>query len=164
MQIKDSAYEKLTTRERIIASMEAVARGDDEEKKRLVRTCPKKHYMQTDAAYSERMETLMDMAAIIEGDLRGHALCLYFLLMPEEEREENVFDTLMICTQKMANIITAWENVLKAEGIDPAVMQRVTSDLTHPIITNLQKFLPKPDPEGTKEYQSILEEILKRVK
>lgn len=52
MNIKPQIYESLTPRQRVIASIEALARGDEEEKRRLVKSCPKKSYLQTDTAYS----------------------------------------------------------------------------------------------------------------
>lgn len=51
-------YDKFTPDERVKLTLVAIARGDEEEVGRLKRTCPKKHYLQTDIAYSDKMENL----------------------------------------------------------------------------------------------------------
>ncbi len=47
-------YDRLTPEERFKLDLEAMARGDDEESRRLVDSCPRRAYNMTDWAFSGR--------------------------------------------------------------------------------------------------------------
>lgn len=57
-QINHRDYDKLSPIERFQLTLKALARDDEEEAERLKRTCPRKHYSELDAAYSDRFESL----------------------------------------------------------------------------------------------------------
>ena len=46
----DKLYGRLTPEERFKLDMEAMARGDEEESRRLVETCPRRSYVMNDGA------------------------------------------------------------------------------------------------------------------
>jgi hypothetical protein len=48
-------YERLEPRERMIAAIAAAARADDQEIDRLVGSCPRHTYVETDVAFTQRM-------------------------------------------------------------------------------------------------------------
>jgi len=49
-------YERLQPRERARLAVEAMARGDGLDLKKIVKTCPRKEYTMTDAAYSDSVQ------------------------------------------------------------------------------------------------------------
>lgn len=153
MKLKPIVYENLTIRERIIASVEALARGDMDERQRLISTCPKKTVTQTDPAYSDVMERLMFMALAVQCDLRTEAICFQFAIKLEEP-----FDIFL---QRMADIQAAWHQILEEYGIDPASMDKATRP-PHPIVDLLMDLVnaAEPDPEKTKEYKDAMTDFL----
>ncbi len=146
--IKPVIYEKLTTRQRIIASVEALARDDEEERLRLVSTCPKKNYHQTDWEYSEKMIRLVCMSMAHECDQRGNALNFLIVL----------FIKNIVADQWLQNIAdnqAAWEAMLKGEGIAPETMKKVGPP-TSLVLEIIGGLLPEADQENV---EKIVEEI-----
>ena len=89
-KIASTVYEDLTPRQRVIASVEAEARGDQDERQRLMSSCPRLNYCRTDAAYSDAMERLMRMALAVEADLRGAALS-FLIAVRADPKNAHIF-------------------------------------------------------------------------
>jgi hypothetical protein len=53
--LTDNNYSKFLTNERINLSIAALLRHDNDEISKLIKTCPKKYYMQTDNGYVDKM-------------------------------------------------------------------------------------------------------------
>ena len=150
MKIKPVIYENLTHRQRIIASVEAAGRQDRQEITRLVKSCAKKNYIQTDAAYSEVMDALMTVALYVECDLRGHAL-LYVAAL------NNDSDLSGQALQNIANTQAAWHEKLKDMGINPKIMKQAAAP-SHPTIEIIMGFCPEPELEQVKYYRHIIDQ------
>ena len=171
--IKPIVYESLTPAQRVIASIEALARGDEEEKRRLVTSCPKKTYTMTDAAYSDKMEALLDMAMAVELDMRGCALTFFMLLYLEDNLDHDKHEKLSALMEKVppqiqeiVSIKQAWHNFLEDEGIDPATMDSAYQPLRHfalEWITALADNMDlKPDPETVRKCKDVLKGYMGR--
>jgi hypothetical protein len=65
-------YDRLTPEERFALDVEAMARGDEEESRRLVDTCPRLGYTMTDLAFSGRWQTTLEMVLALCVDLTQH--------------------------------------------------------------------------------------------
>jgi hypothetical protein len=65
-------YERLTPEERFALDVEAMVRGDEEESRRLVDTCPRRTYTMTDVAFSGRWMTTLEMVLALCVDLTQH--------------------------------------------------------------------------------------------
>jgi hypothetical protein len=65
-------YDRLTPEERFRLDVEAMARGDAEESRRLVDTCPRRTYAMTDLAFSGRWQTTSEMVLALCVDLSQH--------------------------------------------------------------------------------------------
>ncbi len=139
--IKPIVYESLTPRQRVIATIEAEARGDEVEAKRLVATCPRKTYTQADAAYTDMMIHLVAMSVAIESDIRGYLIGTLLAVIMEHD------DTLQVFLQKIANVRAAWRETLEVQGIDPDVMRKFTAPLEHEGIKFFEDMLPEAEPE-----------------
>lgn len=150
MKIKPAIYENLTHKQRIIASVEAEARQDIQEVKRLVKSCPKKSYSITDPQYSEVMDALMTVALYVECDLRGHAL-LYVLALKRDSALSEQY------LQNIANTQTAWHEKLKDMGINPKSMKQATAQ-NHPTLEVITDFCPPPELEQVKYYRHIIDQ------
>jgi hypothetical protein len=62
-------YDRLEPGERFQATLEAAARGDEEEYDRLWDTCPMRHYSMTDAAFTDRWRAASTLATAVAVDL-----------------------------------------------------------------------------------------------
>ena len=114
-KIASSVYESLTIRQRVIACIEAEARGDCDERRRLISSCPKLTYHQTDARFSGMMEKLMGLAMAVESDLRECVLKFLVIVKSEPETSERFL-------QDFANIREAWKMTVRTMGIDEKSM------------------------------------------
>jgi hypothetical protein len=65
-------YDRLSPEERFALDVEAMARGDEEESRRLVDTCPRLGYTMTDVAFSGRWLTTLEMVLAMCVDLTQH--------------------------------------------------------------------------------------------
>jgi hypothetical protein len=63
-------YDRLTPEERFRLDVEAMARGDSEESRRLVDTCPRLNYIITDPRFSKRWEGALQLTMAALMDLR----------------------------------------------------------------------------------------------
>ncbi len=140
MQIKPIVYENLTPRQRVIATIEAEARDDQEEVQRLVKSCPKKTYRTNDAEFYETLETLMHVTLGVEYELQRNALGFIAGLY----LDYGAIDKFL---QNIADIQAAWYETLEGMGIEPETMRKATS-LTPVIIEAVEELLPDPDPEN----------------
>ncbi len=142
MNIKNSVYESLTPRQRVIATIEAEARGDEQEAQRLLATCPKKTYTQADSAYTDMMLHLVAMSIAIETDVRGNVIGALIAVIMEHD------DALQVFLQNIANIRAAWHETLEAQGIAPDVMRKFSAPLEHEGIKFVEGMLPEAQPEA----------------
>lgn len=62
-------YDRLTPDERARAALEASARGDFEERDRLIDSCPRHTYSEPDAAFMDRLDASRDLAVIVALEL-----------------------------------------------------------------------------------------------
>lgn len=153
MNIKDSVYESLTSRQRVIATIEAEARGDDDEVRRLRDTCPKKNYLQTDAAYTDMMMRLIILTLSVEADIRGNTIGVLISVIMDHD------DALHVFLKRIANIQEAWHQMLEELGIDSNSMKKFGppgSILTELIYT----LIPEPDLESIPEIRKSMSELL----
>ena len=143
MSLKPAIYESLSAPQRVIATIEALARGDREEEQRLTESCPFKTYRQRDAAFSDTMDSLIAMSIAVELDLTACALSFLALARHPEEQLEHL--------QKMANIQGGWLAVLDELGTRPDAMLG-SGPPRHCIVTYLLTVIPECDPDPTKDF------------
>ena len=171
MNIKPAIYEKLTAQERVIASLEALARDDEKERVRLVKTCPKKNYNMSDHAYSSKMEAFLDIALVIEADMRGCVLNFFIQLFLEDNLDRDkchtmheLMETSPCQIQKMISIKQAWHEFLEDEGIDVELAEKAYKDLHHTSIkwmtTIANNMDLEPDAQVFTEYKDLLKEYM----
>lgn len=80
MNIKPLVYETLTPEQRLVAAMEASSRDDQDELRRLFKTCPRKIYEQADAAFLDKWDRVVAITLAIELDIAQAALraCMFY--------------------------------------------------------------------------------------
>jgi hypothetical protein len=66
----DKLYDRLTPVERFKLDIEAMARGDEEESRRLVETCPRRSYVMNDLGFAGRWDGAIQMTLVTLLDLR----------------------------------------------------------------------------------------------
>ena len=152
-KIASHIYKNLKPKQRIIASIEAAARGDETERRRLITSCPKKNYLQNDIEYSETMETLMGLAMAVEADLRGSALGYFVALRIESKNAANFL-------QDISDIRAAWETTISAMGIDPKSMKKAGPPAS-PILEMIDGLVPAPDRKKAEKMAADMRKIIK---
>ena len=169
MNIKPIVYETLTPQERVIASIEAMARGDAAERKRLMQSCPQKKYLMADAAYTDKMDVLTNLAIAVECDLRGCALNLFiFWVLDELQQEKKLpfWDSLQNkipdFLQEMLTIRTAWHEALEEQGINPQTMEEAFygTTATTILVEGAAQIGVLPDETQKDAYKASLIKIL----
>lgn len=157
--IKPAIYESLTTRQRIMAAIEAKARDDAGELVRLVETCPKKNYEMPDFAYQGMIHALERLGLAVSCDvyrLGGAFLAVHFSEKDEFVKEHHT----LFCIQTIKETLTAWNELLEARGLDPEITSRAFLVVyTHPLLTAALEWEdgPQPDRESVKHIRSMLE-------
>lgn len=110
-----TVYQDLSPRQRIVACIEAEARGDEDEKRRLISSCPKVTYSSTDARFSDAMEKLFALAMAVEADLKE---CVIGFLIAARIDPKNSRRFL----QDFADIKDSWKSTLFGMGISEESM------------------------------------------
>lgn len=168
--INPIVYENLTSHQRVIATLEAMSRDDTEETARLVKTCPKRSYRMNDAAYSDKMEALQDMAMAVECDMRGCALNFFMLLYLDDHFDhKKLHDASQRIHDQIAEAISikqAWREILEEEGINPSVIDKTFGSLRHYGIEWITGIAERLDAESSpalmNRYKEVLREYLDR--
>jgi hypothetical protein len=150
-KIGPKIYETLTPRQRLVACVEAEARSDEDEKNRLVATCPRKTYEVYDIEFSNAMDSLVGAALATEADLRG---CLLGYLVASR------FDPQIASTflQDFANIRSAWKIAVNALGIDEETMARAGPPQS-PVFELINDLVPEPDCQEADKLAAALRDI-----
>ncbi len=152
-KIESHIYKNLKPRQRIIAFVEAAARGDETERRRLITSCPKKNYLQNDIEYSKTMETLMGLAMAVEADLRGSALGFFVALRIDPKNAPKFL-------QEISDIRAAWETTVSEMGINPDSMHKAGPPPS-PILEMIDGLVPAPDRKKSKELAAGMRAIIK---
>lgn len=177
MNIKPETYEALTTQERIVASVEALARDDTKEKERLVTSCPKRHYKMNDADFVNKMQGFAFLSTVVELDLRGIALDLMTLLWLQdsyggeefsEERLEKAFGSIFSRRQEATSIRQAWHEFMTEEGVDIETAKKAYESDMHYVVKNIlleldPKIEIEPNDETVSKYKKLLKEHIGKV-
>ena len=151
-KIASHVYKDLTARQRIIASIEAAARGDETEKRRLIKSCPKKTYVQTDLEFSESMENLMVLAMAIECDLRECGLGFFAALRIEPKIAPKFL-------QEISDIRAAWKSTVSEMGIDLKAMKKAGPPAS-PILEMIDGLVPAPDRKKAEKMAADMRKIV----
>lgn len=135
--IKETTYKNMTVQQRVIASIEAIARGDEDEKSRISQTCPKHHYTMIDHRYCDRLEALHDLALAVEHDIRGCILAffcdrLFYETKPVITDFKSLIMNIELSPEHAEDVLgirKAWHEFLVEEGIEPAVAETAFGDM-----------------------------------
>lgn len=164
MNIKPAIYDKLTTRQRILATLEATARGDKSEVERLIESCPKKTYRMNDTAYSNTINALHIAAIIVEADLRGYALA-FQMTMDKGKTLPDGTELDVRFLEMFASLQAAWDEVTTGYGIPHDLADKALG-FSHPGVRMLEQLASdtdiEPDPELIAKERETLEEIIRR--
>lgn len=161
-QLSNTLYTSLTPEERIIASIEANARGDENEVQKLIKTCPKKQYLSSDRAYSQRMDYLFTMQMTIETDLTQNALNYAVMNFIDIEPKKAAF-VQEKARQSIIDMQTAWHEFLESKGINPETMDQIAIKMRHPYLEMLLDCsLCTPNRKEIQTYKDLFEETYNR--
>ncbi|PCI52973.1 MAG: hypothetical protein COB36_14030 [Alphaproteobacteria bacterium] len=162
MIIKSTIYENLKPEQRLVASIEALARHDDVEHEKLVQSCPQKTYKGADYSYSGTLQGLVSMSLSVEYDIMREALSMVAVM---SARSDYVDEVVEGCMQAISNIRTAWSEALKEIGIDVESMDKLSQGVRHPIIDKiLNEELPEANVVAVQERKKGMDSFFKKLK
>ncbi len=75
----DKFYDRLSPDERFRLDVEATARGDETDSKKLVDSCPRRHYKQNEVAFTGRWQAAIHLTLAVSLDLSQHLARLQML-------------------------------------------------------------------------------------
>ena len=156
MNISTATYEALTPEERVQAAISALSRNDEKEIARLSTTCPKRTFTMTDPRYSDRMDVLHRLGAIVEANLRGFALDFFIFSRPGLNATH---DGRLACLEReewaeseFGNLLVAWRRFLAECGLDVEEAERALRS-PHPAVTVLSQVAdPIGEPEAVEMW------------
>ncbi len=166
MNIKPIIYDSLTPQQRVVAAVEALARDDDAEHKKLTETCPKKNYIQPDYQYSGMLHGLIGMAIANEHELTSNALSLFLCISPKSNRGD-LAETFL---QRLIDCNAAWNETLESMGIDPETMSKLCHAMRHPIVNCFLNIAVdsdialSPDEEAVKAQRQKMEYFFGKIR
>ena len=176
MNIKSIVYESLTPEQRIIASFEALARHDEEERIRLIKTCPKKSYSMADSKFADTMHAILEAELVVECDVRGCILDFFIQLylnkdiqsLPSSERITEILDETPNKIEEMLSIRQAWYEILEETGINHELLKKAGVTAEHFSIEWVEKLADlhdiRPDFEVVEKYKKQLLEYIEQCK
>ncbi|MGR3290540.1 MAG: hypothetical protein ACU0C9_05020, partial [Paracoccaceae bacterium] len=131
--------------------IEAEARSDEDEKRRLIQTCPKVTYVSTDACFSGPMEKVFGLAMAVECDLRGFALAFFVAIRLDPKNAIQIL-------QPYADLRAAWEATLSEMGINPEAM-KIAGPPTSSYFELIDDLIPDPDRKKSEELATEMKEL-----
>lgn len=145
MKIQNTFYENLSIKQRVTLSLEAVARDDEDEGKRLVRTCPKKTYTMNDDAFTKPIEVFFSLGMAIACDIR-EALLKYALT-----REIDLPEQGKVFLQKTVNLTEAWKRFALSFGVQEGSIEGLSVPESA-YMSLIEEMLPEPEEDVVYEY------------
>lgn len=153
MKIKTHVYEGLKPMERVIATIEANARGDAPEFERLINTCPKENYFHADPVYTDNLRILITLSSAVECDLRGNLIGVLLAMISKKD------DAILKFSENISSILSAWHETLNSYGVRSLSMDKFGVQ-THATLKEIREFLPDPNKELLAYYKEVLENCL----
>lgn len=153
MNIKPVIYEQLSPDQRVIATIEAEARGDDIEVERLVKTCPKHTYTMTDPAYTSKIVHIIALSLAVECDIRGYVAGALMSLIIDDDKN------MTALLQNIRDICTAWDQTLQEAGISAGSMKKLAPPC-FPYQLFFDPLLPPPNAAQVKFYYRGMQDFL----
>jgi hypothetical protein len=114
-------YDKLTVKERFAAIVAAGMRGDDQERKALLQSAPRKRFSIPDTwGISEAFEWAATWHVMNQ---LGYAASFYYLLFSEDENfkiaDVTYNDAMILIQRRILTEREAWRAICKEYGVDP---------------------------------------------
>lgn len=146
--LPDKYYKNLTSRQRFIATWEAIGRDDEVEKKRLMDTTPSFSYSAADHVIRDSWDSVIAVSLGVEADIRGYALeCIMELRSGET-------DLAISSMEKIKTLDASWNSLLQEIGLSHDAI-RAARPQPHPFVEHLlsivQNYEPENDP-GVDDY------------
>lgn len=118
--ISSAIYETLTPQQRISATLDAMAREDEDECKRLTMTCPRKTYDQPDAEYTDGMDHILLAHMSAECDIRQQIIYFLTSMIVGSDKAENFLKNVEMMRK-------GWDEFFRKKGISPDTMRKITN-------------------------------------
>lgn len=111
-------YDALTPQERIVLTVEALARGDTVDSHRLMDSCPKKRYRMNDANYSVAFSTLKTFALTSLANAYQSLARANLALGTFAAGRDESLATYIFHTARQLSFLEAWKRFCDSIGLD----------------------------------------------
>ena len=139
-QLPDKYYSNLTSRQRFVATWEAIGRGDDAEAKRLRDTAPNFKYSSADHVIRRSWDAVITISLGVEADIRGYALTA------QVAHQAGLTEVAVESLKKMKKLDAAWKDLLKEIGLSEAAIREARPE-PHALVEHLLKIVENCEPE-----------------
>ncbi len=140
-KLHDKYYSNLNSRQRFVATWEAIGRSDDAELKRLQDTAPRFRCSGPDSSIKQSINGIIIAGLSVEVDMRGYALTFQMALRAGET------DIAISSLKSMKTMDQMWCSLLKEIGLSDVAVKAVRPE-HHPLVVHLLEVLKnyKPGP------------------
>jgi hypothetical protein len=125
--LPDKYYKNLTSRQRFVATWEAIGRDDEVEKNRLMDTAPSFSYSAADHVIRDSWDSVIAVSLAIEADIRGYALTA------QMAHQAGLTKITIAALKKMKKLDAAWVGLLKEMGLSDVAIRAARPD-PHPLV------------------------------
>lgn len=154
MKLNNNLYKNLTTKQRITLILEAIAREDKEEKRRLILSTPKKSYTMPDAIVTDTIGLFFNICMAVNCEIKE---TLLLIAMSKEGKLIKIEKNLL---QKVSNLQEGLNRFVLNFGV---TQEAVNSLIIAPsaYINLIADKIPEPQEAQTQKYCEQWQKIIK---
>ncbi|WP_027371132.1 hypothetical protein [Desulfovermiculus halophilus] len=149
--LNDKYYKALKAHERVVLSVEAEARGDDDELHRIKDTAPKKLYEQLEHEYVDTMMQLCTVSIAFESDMLSNALTFAWAFGSENSQLQVAAEKAL---QTIANLEAGRKRIFADLGVSTEAADAY-GPKRHPVLEHLVSVAPEPNGDDDKEIERV---------
>ena len=150
--LNDKYYQALSAPERVLASIEAEARGDTQELHRLKETAPRKVYEQVQAEYVNTMMELTTIVIALEHDMLAQALT------HEIANRTGNHEMAERAMQTIANLEHGRLHIFHELGVSKEIADQYGPP-RHPVLEYLVSISPEPNERHLMENKNLMNSL-----
>ncbi len=153
--LNDKYYRALKAHERVVLSVEAEARGDDDELHRIKDTAPRKTYQQLEHEYVDTMMQLCTVSIAFESDMLANALTFAWGFGSENSQLQVAAEKAL---QTIANLEAGRKRIFTDLGVSTEAADAY-GPTRHPVLEHLISVAPEPNGDNDGDIERLMQTL-----
>jgi hypothetical protein len=153
--LSDKYYQALEAHERVVLSVEAESRGDDEELHRIRDTAPKKTYQQLEHEYVDTMMQIYTVSIAIEHDMLSNALTFAWAFGSKDSQLQVAAKRAL---QAIANLEAGRKRIFANLGVSEEAADAYGPE-RHPVLEHLIGVVPEPNTDHDSDIDRLMQTL-----